>query len=57
MIKIICPYCKEEIEIIAGEEIYNLNRLGKSLCKCDYCKKTFLVFYDDDDIKNVRISK
>ena len=57
MIKVICPHCKEEIEIIAGEEIYNLNRLGKTLCKCNYCKKTFLIVCDGDDIKSLRISK
>lgn len=57
MIKVFCPHCKEEFEIICGEEIYNLNRLSKSLCKCSYCKKTFLVFYDGDKIKTTRISK
>lgn len=57
MIKIICPHCKEEFEIICGEEIYNLNRINQSLCKCSYCKKTFLAFYDGDDVAAVRISK
>lgn len=57
MIKIICPHCNEEIEIINGEEIYNLNRLNHSLCTCDYCKKIFLAFYDDKVIRTLRISK
>jgi hypothetical protein len=57
MIKIICPHCKEESEIICVEEIYNLNRLGQSLCKCSCCKKTFLAFYDGNDVAAVRISK
>ena len=57
MIKATCPHCKEEVEIIFEEEIYNLNRLGKSLCKCNCCNKTFLIFYDDIKIKSVRISK
>lgn len=56
-IKIICPHCKEELKIIDNREIYNLNRLGQSLCMCNYCKKTFLIFYDDKEIKAVRISK
>ena len=57
MYKIICPHCKEEIEIIIDEVIYNLNRIGKSLCKCSYCKKTFLCFDDGNNIISVRISK
>lgn len=57
MIKVFCPHCKEEFEIIFGEEIYNLNRFGQSLCKCDYCNKIFLIFCDDNEIKTTRISK
>lgn len=57
MIKVFCPHCKKEFEITREEEIFNLNRLKQSLCKCIYCNKTFLAFYDGNDIKAVRISK
>ena len=57
MIKAICPYCKNEILIIDEVAVYNLNRLGDSLYKCDCCQKTFRAFYDGDDIVTARISK
>ena len=57
MIKIVCPYCKNNIEVADNMTIYNLNRLGKSLHECNCCKKSILIFYDNGKIKAVRISK
>lgn len=55
MIIVICPYCKEEMNLTDKKVNYELNRLDKSLCKCDYCKNTCLVFYDDKEIKTIRV--
>ena len=57
MIKIICPHCKNDIEVIDDMTIYNLNRLGKSLHKCSCCEKKFLIYYDGKNIKALRVSK
>ena len=44
MIFVECPYCKEDINILFGEEISNLMKHGVSDCKCDYCKKVFKIY-------------
>lgn len=54
MIKVICPHCKNKLVIADDVIIYNLNRIGKSLYKCDYCTKTLYIFYDGDDIVVIR---
>ena len=56
MVKVKCPHCKTEIEIVDEAVLYNLNRTGNALYKCD-CGKTFLVHYDDEKIVVLRISK
>lgn len=48
MLKVQCPYCIEDIEIIAGEEIINLLRSGVSDCKCDYCRQVFEIYQGKD---------
>lgn len=57
MIKAICPHCKNNILIVDEVAVYNLNRLGESLYRCDCCSKTFRVFCDGEDIVTTRISK
>ena len=57
MIKIICPYCKKELEITNDRVLYNLNRLGQSLYKCDYCYKASLAFYDNKVLNAIKITK
>lgn len=57
MIEVICPHCKNDIEITDDVTIYNLNRINESLHKCNCCEKTFLIYRDGDHIKTLRISK
>lgn len=39
-----CPYCREENHILFGEEIENLIRKGETDCKCDYCRRTVIIY-------------
>lgn len=54
--KVVCPHCTNKFEIVDDATIYNLNRTGKALYKCD-CGKTFLVHYDGENVKCLRVSK
>lgn len=55
--KAVCPHCKTEIDITDNKELYILNRLGQTLCKCSHCKKVFMGFCDGNTFKVMRISK
>lgn len=39
-----CPYCEEENTTLFGEELGKLIKHGKSECKCDYCRKVFMIY-------------
>lgn len=44
MLIVNCPYCKENKNILFGEEIKILIRKGVSDCTCDYCKRVFEIY-------------
>lgn len=51
MLIVDCPYCKEEINILFGEEIKNLLIKNASDCKCDYCNRVFEIYQGKDRYK------
>ena len=46
------PYCKEEIGIICGEELVNLVQKGETECKCDYCRRIFMIYQGKEKYKS-----
>lgn len=56
MIKVFCPHCNREIQIEDESKIYNLKRINNSTYQCK-CQKKFLIYYDENNIKTLRISR
>lgn len=56
MIKVFCPHCNREIQIEDENKIYNLKRINNSTYQCK-CQKKFLIYYDENNIKTLRISR
>ena len=57
MIKAICPYCNECVEIVDDVVLHNLHQAGRSLCTCSLCNNQFLLAIYDEHIYVIRISE
>lgn len=57
MIKVFCPHCNREIQIEDENTIYILKRINSSIYQCKCQKKFLIYYYDENNIKTLRISR